>query len=122
MACHQPLDFATVRRMALALAGVEESLTYGKPSFKLRGDLLACIPSHRSAEPDSLVVRVDFDQRAELVAHAPEVYYSTDHYADYPAVLVRLSKIPADALPGLLGMAYSFVQAKQRKRKSPRGA
>jgi hypothetical protein len=37
-------------------------------------------PANRSAEPASLVVRVDFDDRAELLAAAPDVYYVTDHY------------------------------------------
>jgi len=38
---------------------------------------LACVPSHRSAEPGSLAVRVDFDDRAELLSAAPDVYYVT---------------------------------------------
>jgi hypothetical protein len=46
--------------------------------------------SHKSAEPDSLVVRADFEQRAELLNADPNVYYITDHYKGYPAVLVRL--------------------------------
>ena len=41
----------------------------------------------------SLVVRVDFDDRAELLAAAPDVYYVTDHYLDYNTVLVRLSRV-----------------------------
>jgi hypothetical protein len=41
---------------------------------------MACGPTHRSAEPGSLVVRVGFDDRAELLAAAPDVYYVTDHY------------------------------------------
>jgi len=40
-----------------------------------------------------LAVFVDFDRRAELLAEAPDTYYLTDHYADHPCVLVRLSQI-----------------------------
>jgi hypothetical protein len=40
-----------------------------------------------------LIVRVDFDQRAELLAAEPDVYYITDHYKDYPAVLVRPPRV-----------------------------
>jgi hypothetical protein len=36
---------------------------------------------------------VDFDDRAELLAADPEVYYVTDHYVGYNAVLVRLSRV-----------------------------
>ena len=83
------IDFDTVRKIALGLSDVEESTTYGSPALKVRGKLLTCIPVHKSAEPDSLAVRIDFDHRAELMAAAPDVYYLTDHYVNYPVVLVR---------------------------------
>lgn len=66
------VTFDTVREAGLLLPGVEESTTFGKPTLKVRGKLLACVPSHKSAEPDSLVVRLDFEQRAELVAAEPD--------------------------------------------------
>jgi hypothetical protein len=105
------VDFDTVRNIGLALPGVEESTAYGFPALKVHGKLLACVPANRSAEPASLVVRVDFDDRAELLAAAPDVYYVTDHYVDDNAVLVRLSRVNPDMLRGLLGMAYKFVTA-----------
>lgn len=101
--------FDTVRNIGLALPGVEESTMYGAPALKVRGKLLACLPTHRSAEPGSLAVRVDFDDRAELLAAAPEVYYVTDHYLDYSAVLVRMSRLNTDGLRDLLRTAYKFV-------------
>jgi hypothetical protein len=103
------INFDTVRKIGLTLAGVEESTMYGSPALKVRGKLMAGLPAHRSAEPDSLVVRVDFDERAELIAAAPETYYVTDHYVEYTAVLVRLSRINPDILRDLLGMAWRFV-------------
>ncbi len=105
------MDFDTVRSIGLALPGVEESTAYGFPALKIHGKLLACVPAHRSAEPGSLVVRVDFEDRAELLAAAPDVYYVTDHYADYNAVLVRLSRVNPDVLRDLLGIAHKFVTA-----------
>ncbi|MGA8442549.1 MAG: MmcQ/YjbR family DNA-binding protein [Candidatus Sulfotelmatobacter sp.] len=82
------MNFDAVRKIGLALPGVEESTAYGSPALKVRGKLLACVPSHRSAEPGSLAVRVGFDDRAELLAAAPDVYYVTDHYLNYSVVLV----------------------------------
>lgn len=87
------ITFDIVRKIGLALPGVEESTAYGSPALKVRGKLLACIPAHRSAEPGSLVVSVDFNDRAELLAGAPDIYYVTDHYIPYESVLVRLSKL-----------------------------
>jgi hypothetical protein len=109
------IDFDTVRTIALELPGVEESTAYGSP---VRGNLLTCIPVHKSAEPNSLVVCIDFDQRADLLAAAPDVYYLTDHYVNYPSVLVRLSRIHSDALQDLLGMAWRFVSAKKSGRNA----
>jgi hypothetical protein len=105
----------TVRKIALALPGVAESTTYGAAAFKARGKLMACTPTNRSAEPGSLMVRVDFDDRAELLAADPDVYYVTPHYEPYNAVLVRLSRVKPDVLRDLLGMAHKFVTRKPRK-------
>jgi hypothetical protein len=104
------VNFDLVRDIGLKLPGVEESTAYGAPALKVRGKLLACVPSHRSAEPESLVVRVDFEDRAELLAAAPDVYYLPDHYAGFSAVLVRLSLVTPDTLRDLLGMAHKFVR------------
>src|SRR6267142_1618063 len=111
------IDFNTVRKIALSLPDVEESTIYRSPALKVRGKLLACIPIHKSAEPDSVAVRIDFDSRAELMAAAPDVYYLTDHYVNYPVVLVRLSRIQQGALRDLLGMAWRFVTTKTPGRK-----
>jgi hypothetical protein len=110
------IDLDAVRRAALELSGVEESTAYGSSAFKVGGKLLACIPAHKSAEPGSLMVRIDFENRVELMTAAPDVYYLTDHYVNYPSVLVRLSRIHPDALRDLLGMAWRFVTAKRMTR------
>jgi hypothetical protein len=114
------ISFQTVRKIGLALPGVEASTAWGAPALKVRGKLLACVPTHRSAEPNSLVVRVDSNDRAELLAAAPDVYYVTDHYLGYSAVLVRLSRVTPDVLRDLLGMAYKFVSAHEARRSPSR--
>jgi hypothetical protein len=114
------INFDTVRNIGLALPGVEESTAYGVPALKVHGKLLACVPANRSAEPASLVVRVDFDDRAELLAADPDVYYVTEHYVGYNAVLVRLSRVNPDMLRDLLGMAYKFVTRKAAPRSPAR--
>ena len=114
------IDFNMVRDIGLTLPDVEESTAYGSPALKVRGKLLACVPSHRSAEPDSLALRVDFGDRAELLAEDPDVYYVTDHYVGYAAVLVRLSRVDPHVLRDLLGMAHKFVTRKAAPRKPAR--
>jgi hypothetical protein len=101
---HKPL-------MAILRRPGSQSTAYGSPALKVRGKLLACVPSHRLAEPGSLAVRIDFDNRAELLAADPDVYYLTDHNLNYTSVLVRLSRVTPDVLRDLLGMAHKFVSA-----------
>jgi hypothetical protein len=108
------IDFDVVREIALALPDVEESTIHDAPSLKLRGKLLTCPALHRSAERNTLAVRIDFDQRAKLIAAAPSVYYVTDHYVNYPTVLVRLSHVDRSSLRDLLGMAWRFVRSQTK--------
>jgi hypothetical protein len=114
------VNFDTVRKIGLALPGVEESTAYGSPALKVGGKLLACIPVHRSAEPGSLAVRVGFEDCAELLTGAPDVYYVTDHYVGYEAVLVRLARVTPEILKDLLSMAHKFVTRKAASRAAAR--
>ena len=115
-------DFNLVRELARDLGDVEESTTREDAFIKVRGKLLTWIPVNKSAEPGSLAVRIDLDHRAELLEADPDVYYLTDHYLNFPVVLVRLSRIHPDALKGLLRMAWSFVTAKPKKKPGVRKA
>ena len=104
------IDFDTVRKIGLALPGVEESIAYGSPVLKVYGKIMAGIPANRSeVEPGSLGVCMDVDDRAELLAADPGIYYVTDHYLHGNWVLVRMSRINRDVLRDLLGMAHKFV-------------
>jgi hypothetical protein len=106
--------FDKVREIALGFPDVDEGTTYGSPAFKVRGQVFTCLASHKSAEPGTLVVRMDFEQRDELIVADPDVYYLKDHYVGYPCVLVRLSRIHADALRDILGGARRFMLAQRR--------
>jgi hypothetical protein len=88
--------------------------------------MFTCIAINKSAEPNSLVVLIDFAHRDELIAAEPDTYYITNHYVNYPCVLVRLSRVHPDALGDLLRMAWDFVStrnkrpARARRRKQSR--
>ena len=111
----QTITFDTVRRIGLGLPGVEEGTMYGTPALKLKGKLLTCIPSHKSAEPNSLAIRVSFDERDDLLREAPDTYYVKEHYMNYPVVLVRLGRINVEQLRDLLNMSFRFVSTKSRR-------
>ena len=118
------MRFAAVRKLGLALPDVEQATMYGAPALKVRGHMFACTASHKSAEPNTLVVLVGFDQRDELIAADPETYYLKDHYLNYPSVLVRLSRIQFDALRDLLLKGWRFTAShyKSRARRRPQNA
>lgn len=80
------VTFEDVRRIALALDGVAESTSYGTPAFKLGGKLIARLRE----DSETLVVGTTFEERAELMAVEPETYFTTDHYLNFPWVLVHL--------------------------------
>ena len=109
------ISFDTACKMGLALPGAEEGTTYGALSLKVGGRMFACQAIHRSAEPDTLAVRIDFAQRDELLAADPESYYLTEHYVNYPVVLVRLSRVHPDALRDLLAIGWRYVSASARR-------
>jgi hypothetical protein len=82
----------------------------------VRGCFMAGLATHPSAEPDTLVVRCDFEARELLLEDAPETYYVTDYYRKYPLVLVRLSRVDRDALRDLLSVSRQLTLAKAPKR------
>jgi len=115
------VTFDTVRKLALSLDDAEEGMSYGTPAFKVRGALFVRLRE----DNDTLVLRTDLDQRDELIAADPEMYFITDHYLNYPWVLVRMSRIHPDALRDLVRMAHRLAAASHRKgeassRRRPR--
>jgi len=81
----------------------------GQPALKVHGKMFVCFASHKSAEPNSLVVMMAFADRAALLEDDPATYYLKDHYVSYPCVLVRLTRIRLDALRDLVVGAHRFV-------------
>ena len=110
-------SFAAVKRVGLTLPGVEAVIRYdGSPTLKAGGCFMAMLATHHSAEPDSLVIRIDPAERQLLLEDAPETYYVTDYYERHPVVLARLSQLNSDALHDLLSVSRRLTLAKARKR------
>jgi len=85
--------------------------------LKVGGCFMAGLATHRSAEPGTLVVRYDVEEREALLEDAPETYYVTDYYQPYPVVLVRLSRIDRDALHDLLSISRRLTLPKTRRAR-----
>ena len=83
------MTFDEIRAIALRWPEVEEGTSYGTPALKVRKKMLVRLKE----DGDSFVMPgVPRDERDLLVESRPKVFYVTDHYRDYPMVLIRLSK------------------------------
>ena len=118
-----PVTFDTVREMALSLPGVEEGTSYGTPAFRVRGKFFTRLRE----DGESLVVKIDFDERELLMEAEPKTFYITDHYRNYPTMLVRLATVRREALRELLEESWRRAAPKRladafdrdKRRKEP---
>lgn len=103
-------DLRRVKRLIAAakLPEVEEALSYGMPSLKVAGKFLS-----RVREPDVLVVMCALEEKEFLMQTNPEVYFETDHYKGWPAVLIHLSKIDDQELTHRLQVAWRMQAPKK---------
>jgi hypothetical protein len=108
--------FAAVEAIGRTLPDVEVTTAWGQPALKVSGRMFACMASHKSAEPNSLVVMMAFADRDALVEDDPATYYLKKHYLNYACVLVRLTHVRLDALRDLLVAAHRFVNAPARNK------
>ena len=106
------VTYDTIRRLALTLPNVEESTSYGTPALKVNGKLFVRLHD----DLDKIVLKMPFDRREEMMAADPETYFITDHYRDYPWILVSLAKVHPDALPDLLNIAYRAASPAKKPR------
>ena len=113
--------FDDVRQIALSMPDVEETTAYGMPAFKAGKTRFAGQPVQRAdVEPQTLGVMVSFEERERLLAARPDIYYLTEHFANYPAVLARLTAMTKTELRELLGIAWAHAMERQRRAKKKR--
>ena len=103
----------TIRELALALPEVTEGSSYGTTGFRLKDKFLGRL----RPEGDVFVLRMNIDQRDILATSQPEKFYFTDHYKDYPAVLIRMEAIEREEMQDLLAEAWFFVAPKRVAEK-----
>ncbi len=87
-----------VRELALALPETAEKPSYGTSGFRVKDRLFARL--HQDGE--SLVLRVDMDEREALAQAEPEKFFWTPHYDRHPWIQVRLAEVDREELGELL--------------------
>jgi len=109
---------AEARKLLLALRGVKPGTSYGMPSFMLHDKFFA-----RFRDDDTVLVLQlgSIDDRDVLMQMNAKAFFFTEHYRDYPAVLIRLADISTARLRDTLQVAWEDVSAKRTpKRRRPR--
>jgi len=109
--------FDDVRRLALALPETDEKLSWGTPSWRVKGkgfvwerplrkaDLKALGDAAPAENPLGAHVEHLVAKEA-LLRSDPDVYFTTPHFDGYAAVLVRLDRIALDDLEELIAEAW----------------
>ena len=92
-----PMEKAFARVAALAEAAglpeVSRSTSYGTPSLKVRDKSFV-----RMKDAQTLVLLCPLEQKDLLMEIDPAIYFQTDHYVGWPAVLIRLPAIGDEEL------------------------
>jgi len=102
-------DVETIRQIALSFSGVEEGTSYGTLAYRVSKKLIC----RMKEDGDSLAIRMEFGEREILVDGEPDVFYFTEHYRNYPMVLIRLTKVHPDELKRIFGNAWRRFASKR---------
>lgn len=78
-------DWEDACAFALGLPGVEMASWWGNPCPKINGKGLIA----PSREPGSFGLMIRQDEKSLLLETDPETFWQTDHYRNYPMLLVR---------------------------------
>jgi len=110
------------RRLLLDLPNVVEGRSYGMPSFLLNGRFLA---RFRDADTVLVLQLATIADRDTLMDLEPDAFFFTEHYRNYPAVLVRLAAVPPSLLTDVVTEAWRHVStlppARRRKPATKKG-
>ena len=106
-------DGSELRRMLrlcreLGLPEVVESSSYGAPSLKVKDRNFASVRG-----PQEMVLHCPLEQKELLMEMAPHIYWQTDHFKNWPGLLVRLEVISDEELTLRLEDAWRFRAPKR---------
>ena len=96
------------RRLLRKQTDVAEGTSYGMPAFLVNGRFLA-----RFRDGDTVMVLqlATISDRDVLVQMDPRAFFLTDHYRNYPAVLIRLAEVPRPLFANVVTEAWRHVSS-----------
>lgn len=110
-------DWGDVVAFALALPGTEMAPFYGTPCPKVNGK--AFVSPGR--ENDSFHVPCPHEEKEILLETDPATFWQTDHYRDWPGLLVRYASLDSERVARTIRRAWWDKASRgQRKEYGPR--
>jgi hypothetical protein len=109
--------------LLLALPEMTEGRSYGYPAFLLHGRFFA-----RFRDDDTVLVLAlaSIADREFLMQLAPQAFFFTDHYRNYPAVLIRLADVTRPLLRSVVkdawGHAVNLPPARPKPKRRARAS
>jgi len=111
-------SWSTVCKLALRLPGVTEGTSYGTPALHVCKRFLARLKE----DGETMAIKIGFPEREVLLELDPNAFYLTDHYRPYPAILVRLNKVPSRLVAQVLEQAWRFQAPRHLSRPNRRSS
>jgi len=103
------VSFSLVRKIALALPGVEERVCHDMPAFYVRKKIFGRLQE----DGETLSLAYPKAQRDELIERSPDIFSVTAHFANYDYVLVNLHAANDRVLRERLAGAWRMKATKQ---------
>lgn len=108
------LSKAQARQVMLSIPGTDERLWFHEPSVFIHDRFLA--KTHKKEDAVTLQVG-SMEMRNMMLEAEPKLFYITDHYRNFPFVLIRLSALTKTVLKEMLvGRAAQLAAMKPIKR------
>lgn len=105
------LTIADAGAIAEALPGVTAGSSYGTSGWRVGKKFLM---REKERMDNVLVLRLaSVDDQELLIERDPGVFFITDHYRGYPAVLLRLDKIDRKSLAAVIEQAWRSQATKK---------
>lgn len=104
--------FERLKQAARTLPDIVETTSYGTPALKVGKKLLT-----RVKDAETAVVMCPLDEKEMLLQAAPDIYFETDHYKGWPALLIRMEAASDDELRHRLERTW-LTQAPKTKAKA----
>jgi hypothetical protein len=101
--------FETVLKIAGEFPGIEEGISYGTRAIRVKGKFLARLKE----DGQTLAIRIDMGWREFLMNEDPKTFYVTDHYAGYPAILIRLARVDPRDLREIIERGWRALAPKR---------